>query len=157
MAERYTPLILDADNDMRQVGFDGIVMTAANFNAEVAKMEAIEAALTPFLLGKIVASQRLANFDMNEARPYVPPANHAAQSHTQWLFTFKEVASGAIWRRKVPTADYSKATLQDTNGNFYVDLSAGEGLALKAALDAFVTHPETGGAGALINIQIFEG
>lgn len=156
MAERYTVHILDADNDMKQVGFDGIVMTAGNFAAEIAKMEAIETALTPFLLGKIVASSRLANFDQNEPSPYVPPANVNAQNHTQWLFTFRETSTGSLWRRKVGTADYSKATLQDVNGNFYVDLGAGDGLALKTAFDAFITHPETGNAGELIDIRIYE-
>lgn len=156
MAERYTPLILDADGDTQQVGFDGIVMTAGNFTAEIAKMEAVETALQAILASKIVASSRLANFDMNEPRPYVRPVNPAAQNHTKWLFTFRETASGLEWRRKVPGANYAAATAQDDIG-LYVPLDAGDGLALKTALDAFVTHPESGFVGELVSIRIFEG
>lgn len=156
MAERYVPLIMDADRDVKQVGFDGIVMTAANFNAEIAKMEAIETALQAMLLGTIVASERLANFDQNSAAPYTPPSDHMAQVHIKWILTFKEISSGITWTRKVPAADYSKATLQDSFGNFYVDLTTGDGATLKTAFDAFVTHPDTGGAAALIDMRVFE-
>jgi len=156
MSERYTPIIMDSDRDTQQVGFDGIVMTAGNFNAEIAKMEAIETALQAILLGTIVASNRLANFDQISATPYVAPTNPAAQIHTKWLFTFKETATGAIWHRKVPGADYAAATLQDDESNWSVDLGSGDGAALKTALDAFVTHPDLGTAGTLISIKILE-
>jgi len=156
MAERYTPIIMDSDRDTQQVGFDGIVMTAGNFNAEIAKMDAIEAALQTFLLGTIVASNRLANFDQSSATPYVAPVDPIAQVHTKWLFTFKETATGSIWHRKVPAADYSKATLQDDEGNWYVDLTGGDGQTLKTALDAFITHPDLGTAGTLISIRMVE-
>jgi len=155
MASKYIPLFLDSDGDRAQTSFEGAAITAANHDATITKMQAIETALQNICLSKIVASSRVANFDQNED-PYVPPTDHMAQNNVQARLTFKDTVTQALFTKRIYGVDLDSFTAQDDQGNWRLDLLAGEGAALKTAMDAYVLHPDTGNAAALISVVQIE-
>lgn len=153
MPSRLTIHEIDADSDKGQVSFDGVTISAANHDAIKAAMTALADAIEDLCLTNMYQRTFTAAITAGLGGD-TPPANPAAQIHTQWLFTFKDTVTGVIYRRRVHGADYSKATEQDLYG-LYVPLTAGEGLALKTAFEAYVQEV-AGNAVELLRVDPLE-
>jgi len=152
MASRYVPIFYDSDKDKQQTSFEGIVMTAGNFTAEIAKMDALTAAIQAVALSKIVAEQQWANFNEEEAFPYTPPTNKFAQNMLKGIMTMRDATTGIEFNKPIFGIDLAQFTDTDAKGNWALPLGSGAGAALKTAVEAYVRHPNSGNAVVLVRV-----
>lgn len=119
--------IVDHDGESSTVGMNSVDLTAGNFAAEVAELDAVTDAIDAVILGtprnKVIQA-------ITEEIAGVLPANPFAQREIKWLVSGND-ANGQPHTMEIPTAD-----LQHLSANTgTMDLTAGVGLALKTALD----------------------
>lgn len=119
--------IVDHDGETSSVGVTTIDLTAGNFAATVALMDAVEAAINDVIIGTPRGRSVVA---ITEEIAGVLPANGFAQRESKWLVQGRD-ANGLARTLEIPTADLSLLTAGTGN----LDISAGVGLALKSALD----------------------
>lgn len=119
----------DHDREIGSVGFRGIEFTAANFDAQNTLQDAVIAAVAGLTLGVLEVETRQATRSDNNA---LPPADPFAQRETKFLVKGRD-SGGASVTFELPCADLSELTLNENK----VDLTAGAGLALKTALEAY--------------------
>lgn len=146
MASRLVPTFYDSDKDKKQMSFEGVVMTGGNFAAEVAKMDALTAAIQALCLSKIIHEQQWLNFNEEEAFPYSPPANHFAQNILKGILTMRDAVTGIEFNKPIYGIDLAQFTDRDALGNWALPLGAGAGATLKTTVEAYVRHPDTGNA-----------
>ncbi len=119
----------DHDREIGSVGFRGVVLTAANFDAQNTLMDAVKAAVAGLTLGVLEVETRQATRTDNNA---VPPADPFAQRETKFLVKGRDASGNAV-TYELPCADLAELTLNENT----VDLTAGAGLALKTAVEAY--------------------
>jgi hypothetical protein len=79
----------------------------------------------------------------------VPPADQGSNRGEKWLYRVQDDVTGQIYTHEIGTAD--PAQLPSPTSDF-VDLTAGNGLALKTAIEAVYESPD-GNAGTLLSVQ----
>lgn len=119
--------IVDHDGETSSVGVLTPDLTAGNFAATVAEMDALQDAIEAVIIGTPRGRTIVA---VTEEIAGVLPNNGFAQRETKWLVQGVD-ANGQARTLEIPTANLD--LLSAGTGN--LDVSAGVGLALKNALD----------------------
>lgn len=131
---RLARTYLDHDGDKSTVSFEGINMTAANFDAQVTEQNALITALDAITLGTPIQTVRNATVvDVVAA----PPVNPFAQTNIRWVIQYTNDTTGRTYTTSVPTADLS---LSDAVFNGAPALSIEAGGAGEAVKDAFEAY-----------------
>lgn len=125
---------LDHDGDKSTVSFEGIDLTAANFDAQVTEQNALITALDAITLGTPVQTVRTAVVTDVVA---APPVNPFAQVNIRWVIRYTNNTSGLTYNTTIPTADLSLSDAE-YNGAPALSIEAGgAGEALKDAFEAY--------------------
>lgn len=125
---------LDHDGDKSTVSFEGIDMTAGNFDAQVTEQNALITALDAVTLGTPVQTVRNAVVvDVVAA----PPVNPFAQTNIRWVIEYTNDTSGRKYTTSVPTADLSLADAMYNGAPALSIEVGGAGEALKDAFEAY--------------------
>lgn len=119
----------DYDREIGSVGFRGVALTAANFDAQAALMDALITAIGNVTLGVLENETRQASAVDNQANP---PSAAFAQRETKFLVKgFDTGGRRVTW--ELPCADLDQLITNEDK----LDLTAGVGLALKTAIEAY--------------------
>lgn len=119
---------IDHDSEASGVGMGLVDLTAGNITAQLALVDAVEAAILAIVTGELQSKAVVA---VTEDFAVTPPADGYAQRETKWLVSGVDSA-GNNASMEIPTANLSLLP----SGSGVLDLSADEGLDLKTALDA---------------------
>lgn len=84
-----------------------------------------------------------------DAGDATPPTNKDANRGNKWLFRFQDALTGKIYNHELGTADNN---VLSTASDDFIDLTAGDGLSLKSALDVVYESP-AGNSGVLLSVQ----
>ena len=142
MPARTTITYQDHSREKATVSVEGIDLTAANFDAQAAAVNALANAIQGITLG---AEVQLVMGNVG-AGTLVPPTNPAAQRENKWLVSY--VDSGNPTRTlnsEVPCADITDEDLRLPNSD-EADLDHADMAAFVAAFEAYVRAPFTGNA-----------
>jgi len=120
---------MDNTEERSLAQFQGVVMTAANFDAQVTLQNAITAAVAGLCDGALTKTTRVAS--VVEASPGAPGVG--VQREIKFLVRWHAEA-GSNYRTELPCADLTKLV----SGQEYVDLTAGAGLAFVTAFEGYV-------------------
>ena len=123
----------------------GMALTTANIDDQNSKAVALKNALVAISIGQLanytVVSQ---STDVSKA----PASSTLAQRGVKWLIKYEDTVTHKIFRTEEPCADLTKLV----SGQELLDLSAGLGLALKTAFEAYVIS-DAGNAVAVASVQ----
>lgn len=126
--------------------------SSTEFNADNAvtgpQVQAVADALDALILGSPVkaVSAVVTVVDQGSA---APPASNLANRGDKWLMRIQDSTTGQIYTHEIGTADYSQLASPTSD---FVDITAGNGLAFKTAIEAAYESPD-GNAGVLLSIQ----
>lgn len=142
--------MVDADRDRRQTSFETTTPAAdgSDYPAWLAAHNALRDAINAVTLGNIGAFAYNAN-DSGNLNPAIP-TNLFAQTSTNWTVEYVVDGLPGVYTGSLPTADLSAGVVQ--NGRVELDLGAGDGATLKAALEAAMliqAGVDAGGTGAV--------
>jgi len=112
-------------------------LTAANYVAQKALIDDLAAAVAPFVLGNILKTEIVID---REKVSGLPAPDILAQRENKLLLRYEGAVSLKPFRTSIPTLDLT--TLVDHTE--FVDLTTGDGAALKAAFEAIVKSPDDG-------------
>lgn len=132
-----TVTYVDYDGDKIQTSIEGVVFSAANFDAQVTAQNAIVTALDAILLTTRTNSQRTA---VTDPLVVANPTNPFAQTNIQWIVEYTDDSTGGVYQWRFGGADLS---LADTMYNGAPALNVGTGGAgndLAVALEAYARH-----------------
>lgn len=131
---RLARTYLDHDGDKSTVSFEGIDMTAGNFDAQVTEQNALITALDAVTLGTPIQTVRNAVVvDVVAA----PPVNPFAQANIRWVIEYTNDTSGRKYTTSVPTADLSLADAMYNGAPALSIEPGGAGEELKDAFEAY--------------------
>jgi len=128
---------VDYDGDKIQTSFEGVAMSAANFDAQVTAENAIVTAIDAISLLTRINTVRTA---VTDPLIVANPVNPFAQTNIQWIVEYVDDTTGGVYTWRIGGADLS---LADTLYNGAPALTGGPGGAgedLKTALDAYARH-----------------
>jgi len=125
-------------------------ITAANLVAMTANITSLAGAVAAITLGRTVHQQTEVNV-FDQAR--IPATDPLAQRENKWLGRYHDATNGQKFSVSWPTADVS---LHMTNSEF-LDLTAGDGAALKAAFEAIVVSPNDSSHATILDSVQFVG
>jgi len=120
---------MDNTLEKSNASFQGAVLTAANFDAQIALQDTLVGAIAGINNGVITKTQRIAS--VVEASPAAPATT--VQRENKFLARWHAEA-GSQYRTEIPCCDLGVIV----SGTEVVDLTAGVGLAFKQAFDAYV-------------------
>ena len=129
MTSRFKVTVVDYDTEKSNSNFRGVPVTSANYDAQVALADAIVSAIDGVSIAEID------NHDFTSRATDLaptPPTNQFAQRETKWLVSMIDT-SGNPSNVEIGGADLGLLT----GGSDELDLSAGAGLALKDAIEAY--------------------
>lgn len=128
MAGKATFTVIDYGLETSSASFPLADFTAANYDAQIALVDALYTAIDGVSLGNIGGRRVLAeDFDLSSA----PAGSAYAQRENKWLVSMTGDTSGKLYQRTIPCADLS---LLEVNGE---DMAAGaQRTALVAAIEA---------------------
>lgn len=149
---RFTIQVKDSDGDLAQTSvYVADATIGSEFEAALTDRTAFVNALDDIIGGAIIFHE------YSPSRAEFEPANPSdpgIQANYQAVFEAVDDVTGAVFKVRFPTPDHDVFTLT-VNGVKSVDLSAGVGLAMKAAWDDFVQSPE-GNASSLQAVYLRE-
>lgn len=120
---------LDFSDETSDFGIYTPDLTAANFDATVALLDALVVEIEAVTLGTKIKDTRSATIaDFAKVLPVAP----AAQRESKWLISAVDNVLGGDVRATIPTADLQFLV----SGTGEMNLGAGQGASLKAALEA---------------------
>lgn len=136
MASKLTLSYKDWEGEGSRVQFTGINMTAGNFTAEDAKMEALRTAVEALSIGSLNQDTRV----YEEDRVSVDKASSPnAQREAKWLIRYHDANTNENYTLEIPCFD---ATLLDTEArDGSIDKTNAAWTDFKAAFDAFHRSP----------------
>jgi hypothetical protein len=121
----------DYDAERSTVSLRSTLLTAANFDAQIAAALALRDAIAAVTLGLRVG------FDVGNRYETVDPGTQAsdedAQRETKWLVRFSDV--NGIYRVEIPCPNRA---ILDPNNRSYMLLGSGVGATFKSAFEAYV-------------------
>lgn len=131
MASTFALTFLDRSSEKSTATFRGVSLTAGNFAAQAALMDALAAATVSITLGTKIKDERVA---VVTTFAEVRPTNPFAQRENKWLLRFTDdVTPNGNGSMEIPAPDLG---LLDDAG-VYLDLASTEGAAFKAAFEDF--------------------
>lgn len=125
----------DGSPETTSTSFPVVTMTPANAAAQITAQGNLLTALAGLTLGRYVKNETI--YARNQTGPNIPATDGAAQRENKWLLRYHDAVTYEKFQVSVGTADLTKHM---ANSEF-VDLTAGEGLALKTAFEAVVVSP----------------
>lgn len=136
----------DFSDETSTVGYRGVTMTAANFDAQVALQDALIAATDAVVLGELASYTRVAN---EVAGSPDLPSNQYAQRELKWLVTYADVVTTQRYTLELPC---SNLTLLLGNTDL-MDISAGAGLSYVGALEGY-QKSTNGNAISVVEVRV---
>ena len=117
-------------------------------SATNSSIQSVADALDAIILGaNIRATKTVATVvDIGSA---TPPADLNANRDHKWLLRFQDGLNGNIYTHEIGTADPAQLPAPTSD---FVSLTAGNGLALKTAIDSLYRSPDNN-AGTLLSVQ----
>lgn len=119
---RYRHGLVDYDGQRRQFSFDTAVVTAANHDAQKTLHDALVAAIADVTLGALDFEEFVG--DREQIRPLVKAAAASAQVTIEWVVTYVDDVTTAVYNVRIPTADITDTTLFATNSNLWDPVDA---------------------------------
>lgn len=110
-------------------------LTAANYVAKKALIDDLNTAVDSIIIGMIAKKEVVIDRTLVSA---LPAASTLAQRENKWLLRYVDTVTSQKFRVSIGTADLTE--LPDNSE--FLDLTAGDGLALKTAFDAIVVSPD---------------
>lgn len=131
----FTYSLRDFDSEVGRTRFQGDTINAANFDAMNTLITALAAAIQGVTTGAQANDMRV----YSETPAVGTPADQWSQREIKWLVSMYDATAGKRCRVEIPTADLAllDATSDDPNVRRSLDLTAGAGLALKDAIEAY--------------------
>lgn len=111
------------------------VLTAANFDAQVALRDAVTAALSGVIVGATLKQSSIGNVVTTTSRGASNPQN---QRETKWLVRYRDTVTGDKGRFEIPGADLS---LLDPDAPGQMKMDEAEAVALVAAIEGYFLSP----------------
>ncbi len=136
----------DYSREKSRVRFQFQNITAANHDATVALMDDVRDAILGVQVENCQQTYIIVDSSIFNSR--APASNKASQRENKWLLTLADNTTNKVFHHEIPIADLTLCTANSD----YMDLSAGDGLALKTAIEAGVKSP-AGNAVSLISVQ----
>lgn len=136
---RYRHGLVDYDGQVRQFSFDSAIVTAANHDAQKTQHDNLVAAIADVTLGALNFEEFVA--DREQILPLVKAAAASAQVNIEWVFTYVDSVTTAVYNVRVPTADITDTTLFATNSNIW-DPTDAKWVTLIAAFEAHILSPD---------------
>lgn len=133
--------VIDYGEEISTVRARGIPLTAANFDAEVAKWEALQDAITGAVNGITIGNHVALTIGHNEPSGLGTPSSPQAQRETKWLVYYHSSSTGKKYQMEIPCANLA---LLDTNARDRMLVSSGNGAGFKTAFEAVVRAPDDG-------------
>lgn len=125
-------------------------ITAANFDAVATACAALLTAVGGLTIGNTIKHETSAARIETAKTPATDPL---AQRENKWLARYHDATNSQIFRVSFPCADLSK----HMDNSEFVDLTAGEGLALKTAFEAVVKSPNDASHAVVLDSVQFVG
>lgn len=132
---------IDYGSEISTVRARGIPLTAANFDAEVAKWEDLQDAITGAVNGITIGNHVALAIAHTEPSGLGPPTSPQAQRETKWLVHFHSSSTGKKYQMEIPCADLS---LLDPNARDRMLVSSGNGANFVTKFEAAVRAPDDG-------------
>lgn len=110
-------------------------LTAANYVAKAALIDALVAAVAPLILGNV---NKNTTTILESLVSLAPAATQLAQRENKLLLRYRDGATNQKFSVSIGTFDLSELPLHSE----FLDLTAGNGAALKAAFEAIVVNPQ---------------
>lgn len=131
------------------VKIEGEDLTAQNFDAQMTLADTLRGAIEAVMIDPSRAREVRGNVvsEDNSAQS----TNPLNQREIKWLVRASDDVTGEILRREIPGANL---TLLDPDNRGYMDISAGDGAALVAALEAFWRNPRTGNSVTVLDVKM---
>jgi hypothetical protein len=130
---------LDYSIEQSNVGIPGLALTAANFDAQVALIAALAAAIDGVCIGTHSKTRIMASETQLSS---VPPVSELAQRENKWLVTYADDTTGKLFRVSLPCADLAGHLVANSD---LADLNdAGDVAAFVTAFEAYARDPDTG-------------
>lgn len=130
MASEWVATIQDHGREKSTVGFRGINITPANFEAQMGLMDALYAAVQDVIIGTVSKTTRIA---ASAVITETPPENPYAQRESKWLVKARDDSNQRSVLFEIACADLS--LLDPVTER--MDPEGAEYLALKAAIEAY--------------------
>lgn len=137
----------DYDSERSTVQFDGVTITAANFDAQYAALTSLIDAMAAITLG-VKVKQTFGNEYQILAND-TPAADVNAQREHKWLVRYRDAVALKDYRMEIPCPDL---TLLDANNRGYADLDDADIAAFVSAFEAY-QRSEGGNAVTVLSIQ----
>lgn len=129
---KFNLTFTDNGSETAKMGVNIADLTAGNFAAQDAAMDALSTAVAAVTRGTINKDQRVA---VETTIPGAPPASNEAQRETKWLVRATDDVTGFAVTFTIPTADLTFLV----SGTGAMDLVGAEGAALVSAIEGVVT------------------
>lgn len=137
MAGKFSITYKDYNGESSAASIPIPTITDGNIATITPQLGSLETAISGVTVGRVSREVTQGNVVDNGDSPSSDPL---AQREIKWLVTLVDTVTGDTLRREIPTADLSLlANNVDT-----LDLTAGAGASLKAAVEAVAENPETG-------------
>lgn len=134
MAGRLTMSFIDEDKEVASASFNGLTLNAANLDAQYALQDDLRTAVAGITLMQNYQYTRVADIHLFSK---VPPTDKAAQRECKCLVQYEDNFTFRQYGVEIPGFDLATKEA----GKPTVDLTAGVGLALKTAFEAYVQSP----------------
>lgn len=129
--------------------FEGVDLTAGNFDAQVTEQNALRNAVNAITLGELTKVTRVA---VESPQPGANPASPFAQRELKWLVRYHDDVTGKRATLEIPCADLAKL---DPNNEDIADTSDADIAAFITAFEAYVLGPS--GNNAVVDQIVFVG
>jgi len=133
MGSTYRISIRDNTKELGKTEVNTVPLTAANLAAQTTLADAFRDAVNDVILG-VEASTA---FNIATILSNSVPADVLAQRGVKWTLQGEDTTTHELFQNYIPTAELALLV----SGSEELDLTAGDGLALKVAYDAFVRSP----------------
>lgn len=137
----------DYDGQVASTTFDIVTLTGANLDATNTLVNSLSTAILAIQTENALQSKRVIAVDNFISR--AKASDKDSQASNKWVLTIEDAVTHRLATHQIPLADVMQiGTDVDT-----LDLSAGNGQALKTALEAVVKFPGTGNAVNLVSVH----
>jgi hypothetical protein len=112
--------------------FEGVDMTAANFDAQTTLQNTLRDAVNGITLGELT---RVARVAVESPQPGANPASPFAQRETKWLVRYHDSVTGKRYSLELPCADLA---LLSTSGDDVADMTDAAVIAFVNAFESYI-------------------
>jgi len=133
----YSLGLRDSSNEVSSTKWNVGDLTVLTLGAALTQMGALETATDNVTIGAIASSA----FGDSDSRAYVRPSDAQAQRGIKWTVSWEDAVTFSKGTNTIPTANLDLLPMVGGVRVEDLDLSAGAGAALKAAIEALCKSP----------------